>query len=214
MNAKKGSISKKVLGGKVSLYRQWSSPNWNGRFYQNGVRFTTSLKTEDEAQAERNALQWYADTINNLKNGTVVTTSNNRSFSVCADEAIALYEEKAAKVPPEKSPRYVRELKIIYNKLKTIIGNVAIESVDQSCWVRVRKALTAEKPHLSSKTLHQYKNAMQVCLSARVELGLMKEDDKPKFSRESKSNEETSRTYFEDSEYLKIVEALRKRIAD
>src|ERR1039458_611213 len=212
MESSTQATTRKVFGGRISLFKQPASNNWFARFYINRVRYATTLKTPDDKEAEQRAENWYIETVAAVKQGIAPATKKSNSFASCADEAISLYEEKASR--NIKSPRYVRELRIIYNRLKPMIGTQDIHNIDQSCWVKVRKTLLADKPTLSEKTLHQYKNAIQVCLSTCVERGIMKEDDKPRFVRESSGNQQdTPRTYFGGKEYKALITALRSNIA-
>ena len=103
--------SRKITFGvsiSVTIFKQPKSNNWFARFYTDRTtRYTTTLKTDDEKEAETRAIDWYIKTRGKIDNGTapapvqphrksvvapIEGPAKENSFRAAADKTLEVYK--------------------------------------------------------------------------------------------------------------------------
>jgi len=193
------------------MYKRKDSEYWWVRFYHKRKGVQTSTKQTDFDEAKKVATKWYLEKQAAVSNG-FAPTHKTRTFAAAMDKAAEQYDEYAKR--GIRSAAYARELRITMGVLKrTCIAGVDIAAVDQGVWNAVRKELLKQSPKRSEKTLHQYKNVVNITLNE----ALRRHDIKqlPQFAAETKSKQsDTYRTWFQDMEYHELLRALVQNVED
>lgn len=212
------SASHKILGGRVSVYKQKKSKNFFARFYHDGKQYATTLKTAAIAEADHRAENWFIDTMAAIRNGIqpkptqihprkAFARNMNSDFREAADKALAEYRTDG------HSLKYVNCLRKMFNKLTGLVGDQPISEINQATWTKLKERLRKSNPSISPRTLHQHKNALMVVLKQAYLRGELKEQ--VAFVREFTGiNQDTPRTYFSPDEYEKLIKVLRTNIAN
>jgi hypothetical protein len=183
------------------------SPFWWAVFIHNRKEIRTSTKHSDFEKAKAVAIQWYMVKQNDLSKG-ISPTHNTKTFAYAVDKAYVEYHADIGKKGRSKS--YVLGIKKAFNKLKKLsLSKVDIAAVNHTTWENARKELLIGNPALSDRTLHQYRNAIQIVLNQAYKRGDIKR--LPEFL--SGATDDTPRTFFNKDEYDQLTTAILKHIA-
>jgi hypothetical protein len=208
-NLARPSTKVPILDGLVRLYKRPDSEYWWAIFYHKTKSIRTSTKETEFELARQAATRWYIDRQASVKQG-ISPVHRTKSFAYAADKAYSAYHAEIGKKGRSKS--YVAGLKKSFNKLKTLaIAKVDIAAVDHTTWENTRKELLNGNPDLSDRTLHQYRNSIQIILNQAYKRGEIKQ--LPTFLAESTgASDDTPRTFFNKDEFDDLIKAIEKHI--
>ena len=210
MTENDGQGSIKLLGGKLTLYRRPKSSWWWCGFYFKRNHIRSSTKTDDLARAKDFALQWYFKQQLQLLSG-VTSPTKAKSLAVAADRAIEEYKQDAAR--NQRSKQYVTAISHVIASIKLLLGDVALDSVDQATWETLKQKVLERNSNMTQGTLHNYNTALRIIVKRAFFRSEIKQ--LPKFFNDTKGNQApTPRTWFEPDEYRTLINALRSNIAN
>lgn len=191
------------------MYTRNDSEYWWVRFYYKRRGVSTSTKQTDFEAAKKVATKWYLEKQSEVSQG-FAPTHKTRTFAAAMDKAVEQYDEYAKR--GLRSAAYAKEIGITVRVLKrTCIAGVDIAAVDQGVWNAVRKELLKQNPKRTEKTLHQYKNVVNITLNEALRRHDLKQ--LPQFAAETKSkNDNTYRTWFQDEEFYELLRALVENV--
>jgi hypothetical protein len=154
--------------------------------------------------------EWYMAKQAEVSRG-FAPTRKTKTFAHMAQKALGEYEDDAKR--GKRSDQYIRGLR---NPIKVInrtcIANVDIAEVNQQVWNEVQKDLLKFNPKMSERTLHQYRNIINITLKQALKRGELKQ--LPQFVREpTGAANATPRTWFDPTEYKALKTALKDHIA-
>lgn len=193
-----------ILENKARMFRRPNSKYWWVGFIHKRREVAASTKQTEFESAKKVAIDWYLKKYNDVTNG-FAPARKARSFASAMDRALEQYGEDVKR--GVRSQAYIRELRITMGVLKkTCIQNVDIGEVNQGVWNAVKKEILKARPHLSDRTVHQYKNAINITLNEALRRNEIKQ--LPQFAVEKKKKDETYRTWFTPEEYMKLQKAL------
>jgi len=201
-----------ILDGLCQLYTRPNSKYWWAVFYHKRKAVSTSTKETDIEKAKAFARLWYMQTHSELTNG-FAPAGRNKSFSTAADKALAAYEKYVER--GVRSQKYLHGLRKVVVKLKqTSIANIDIADINQKAWNAVQSDLLKANPEMTSRTMHQYKNCIQVTLKQAMIRGEI--DTMPRFISQivGIKEEATTRTYFPLRYLYKLMRGLEEKIEE
>jgi integrase len=195
----------KLLDGLLTLYTRPGTAVWWAVFWRKNqqIRFSTGKRDLDAAR--KIAQELFFEKRQQLASG-VAPAPKTSSFRHASELALAQYSLDAER--GKRSLAYVRGLTRLMKMVNERIGDADITRINQMTWNGLRQSLGA----LSEKTVHQYRNALQIVLKQAVIRGDLK--TMPVFVRETNGNQQsTPRTYFGIEEVKTLAAALRENIA-
>jgi len=197
-----------ILDGKLHIYRRERSPYWQCGFHHRGVYIRHNTKLTDLAEATEAAKAWYYGKQTEIKHGIPVAPKKER-FEHFAKLAIADYEAMAK--AGRTSASYAKAIKVVIDKtLIPYFGNYPLTSVNQKLWNKFVQEKLADK-NLAPATIRQFLNGVRVVFRRAKMRGEI--DETPKFITERKTaNDATPRTWFTDTQYVKVLRRLNERI--
>jgi hypothetical protein len=201
-----------ILRGKCQLYTRPNSKYWWAVFYHKRKAICSSTKHTDVGKAELVAEKWYYEKQGDIERGEVIVpATRKKSFAYAADKAYAEYHAEMGK-RKGRSKTYVLSLKKTLDKLKRLsIAKVEISAVNHQTWEIAKTELLMGNPELRDRTLHQYRNAIQVVLKQAYKRDDIKQ--LPDFIPESTgASDDTPRTFFDHREFDALIKAIEKHI--
>jgi len=204
--AQKALPKKTVKFGGVTLhlFHQPKSRFWWVGWHHNSIYHRASTATEDEQEAERKAIAWWATKNEELSGKPRRAKSRKRQFAIVAEQLIKQYELDAER--NQRSKSYVDTVAAaLRGRLAPMIGKRDIATIDTHAWAEVRERLQANGKVLKPSSLHHYENAIQLVLKYAVEHKLI--NQRPKFEKPRQKHDLTPRAYFTYKEYLHLCKA-------
>jgi len=212
MNSLASTTKIPILDGLCRLYKRPDSDYWWAICFNHNKTIRSSTKETDLEAAKAVATKWYIKKQAEIAaHGVPATVHRTDTFAFATDKAYEEYEAEIGKKGRSKS--YIDGLKKSFNKLKQLsIAKKAVASVDHTTWDHTRKELLKGNPKLSDRTLHQYRNSIQIVLKQAFKRGDIKV--LPTFLTErTGATDDTPRTFFDAREYEDLQTALLKNIA-
>jgi integrase len=197
----------RILDGALALYKRPGTKLWWTEFFHGRKHIQSSTKTADLEEAKVFAKAWYFQKQAAIAGGQEPSTKAT-SFRYAAEQALAQYKLDAER--GKRSTSYVNGMRKVFNVLNGICGDENIKTFNQATWTKTRNALS-NRGKMSDRTLHQYKNAVQVVLKQAMMRGDIA--SLPSFIAErTGSGDDTPRTWFNEVEYKQLIAALRENI--
>ena len=194
----------KFGGVTLHLFHQPKSRFWWVGWHHKGSYHRATTATEDEQEAERKGIAWWATKNDELSGKPRRAKSRKRQFESVAKQLIAQYELDAERA--QRSKAYVDTVSAaLRGRIIPIIGKRDIGSIDTHTWAEVRERLQANGNVLKPSSLHHYENAVQLVLKYAVEHKLITQ--RPKFEKPRQKHDLTPRAYFTYKEYLHLCKA-------
>jgi integrase len=192
----------KLMDGKLHIFRRPATQFWWCGFYHHKRYVRSSTRTADLKSAQEFARQWFYGKQLELA-GTLPPAPYAKSFAAAADKALASYRLATAR--GERSASYLKSFEILIKRIVPVIGQEALESINQSTWSRYRDQRFKKKAYKPA-TIHQHKNAIHVVLKQAAMRGELA--SVPQFLDDSNVKVSTPRTWFEREEYQRLIGAL------
>ncbi len=199
-----------LFGGKLHVYPRPKSPFYWCGFYHQRKHIRTSTRCADLDKAKDWASQWFFEKQLEIKNGFLpVSAPKAKSFATAAEKALEAYRADVER--GTRSRTYFKGLsELLTNRIVPVIGKHALESINQTDWYRYKEELLKKKNY-KARTIHQHKIAIRIVLKQaqiRGEISAV-----PQFLNDTAGiRSDTPRTWFEESEYKRLIAALRDNI--
>jgi len=134
--------------------------------------------------------------------GTLPPAPYAKSFAAAADKALASYRLATAR--GERSASYLKSFEILIKRIVPVIGQEALESINQSTWSRYRINVSKESVQTCNDP------PAQKCNTRCTEAGSNARElaSVPQFLDDSNVKVSTPRTWFEREEYQRLIGAL------
>jgi integrase len=199
----------KILDGLCRLYTRPDSEYWWATFNYKRRPIRVSTKETDLKKAKLVARDWYMKKQAEVSQG-FSPARKTKTFVAAAERAL---KEMDAEVKRGRySQHYVDGMRRTLNVIKkTSVADVDIAEVNQQVWTATQKDLLKLNPKMSDRTLHQYRNIINVTLNYALKNGEVAQ--RPQFARErTGQTDATPRTWFTQDEYRKLQSALMDNI--
>jgi len=199
-----------LFGGKLHVYPRPKSPFYWCGFYHQRKHIRTSTRCADLDKAKDWASQWFFEKQLEIKNGFLpVSAPKAKSFATAAEKALEAYRADVER--GTRSRTYFKGLQdLLNNRIVPALGSQALNSINQTAWNRYKEELLKKKDY-KDRTIHQHKIAIRIVLKQAQIRGEL--PSVPQFLNDTANvRSDTPRTWFEESEYRRLILALRKNI--